>query len=162
MSDVYLLDTNAIIEAVRVGSWNALTGSLSIHTVGEVVEECRRGDRLSAGYVILNDDDLARLGDIHKVPKHGRASVELMTKSDGLHDGEKDLFWYALNNRGNYRWVCSPDRGSVRFAMEHDLGDSLTSLEAALRYVGHSPDLRFHFTDKWLSAERTNALLGLP
>lgn len=160
--DVYLFDTNAIIESVRVGAWNALTGGVSIQTVEEVRSECRKGDRFRTGYVVVNEDDLARMSAIHHVPPEGRAGIELMTKSDGLHDGEKDLFWYALNNRQSYRWVCSPDGGSVRFAVEHGLHDEMISLERACRDVGHSHDgLADHFTEGWLVRKRTAALLGV-
>ncbi len=161
--DVYLFDTNAIIESVRVGAWNALTGGLSIQTVEEVRSECRRGDRFRTGYVAVTEEDVARMSAIHQVPPAGRASIELMPKSDGLHDGEKDLFWYALNNRQRYRWVCSPDGGSIRFAVAHQLQDDMISLEKACDHVGHSSaGLAHHFTEQWLVRKRTAAILGVP
>lgn len=162
-SDAYLFDTNAIIESVRVKAWNALTGGLPIETVDEVRDECLRGDQFTAGYVTVSASDLARLRTVHTVPRSGRAQVELMKKSDALHAGEKDLFWYALNHLPDYRWVCSPDGGSVRFAVEHGLGDRLVSLEVAIRNVGHSTGkLRGHFKEHWLKHKRTIALLDLP
>jgi len=158
-SDIYLFDTNAIIEAVDIGWWNALSGGLVIETVAEVVEECRRGDQLRSGYVAVDDANLARLHRIHSVPDEGRAEIELLPKADAIHAGEKDLFWYAMYHVGDFNWVCSPDRGSVQFAIEHHLGDSLVSLEAALKKVGHAPKLRPHFSERWLSIERARALL---
>jgi hypothetical protein len=158
--DVYLFDTNAIIEAIRVGEWNALTGGLAIETVAEVAEECRRGDQSRSGYITVSEADLARMHTIHTVPEEGRAEIELLAGSDVIHAGEKDLFWYALKHPGAYSWVCSPDRGSIQFAVAHGLGEHLVSLESALRAAGRKASPENHFTERWLSAERVKAILG--
>lgn len=158
----YLFDANAIIEAVRVGEWNALTGGLVIETVAEIANECRRGDQVRSDYIKVSEVDLARLRMIHQVPEEGRAEIELLPSSAGLHAGEMDLFWYAIHHPDDYAWVCSPDRGSIRFAVQHGLGDRLVSLESALRAVGRKASIADHFTNQWLSVERTKAKLGLP
>jgi hypothetical protein len=161
-SAVYLFDANAIVEAVRIGEWDALTGGLAVETVAEVAEECRRGDRTSMGYIAVSEADLARLRAIHPVPEEGRAEIELLPGSDAIHAGEMDLFWYAFNHPGAYSWVCSPDRGAIQFAVAHDLGDHLISLESALRAVGRKAAPAAHFTERWLSVERTKAKLAVP
>lgn len=158
--DVYLFDTNAVIEAIRVGEWNALTGGLAIETVAEIADECRRGDQTRSGYITVSESDLARMRTIHPVPDYGRAQIELLPGSGAIHSGEKDLFWYALNHPRAYNWVCSPDRGSIQFAVAHGLGGHLVSLESALRAVGRKAPLADHFKERWLSVERLKATLG--
>lgn len=171
---VYLLDTNAILEAVRTGTWRALTGGLSIQTVAECFEECLRGDRFtsdymavtSSGYIAVTDHDLARVTQIHSVSDTERATLALRTDASALDAGERDLFAHVLNRpEANEAWLmCSADRACVRVGVQLGWPDRLISLEAAIDAVGAAadPPLRRHFRKKWLSVERTRALLGGP
>ena|GEM_PF-1724727 len=161
---IYLFDTNAIIEAVRTGVWNALTGGLAIETVRECADECRKGDTLSTGYVSVSEEQLARLTAVRDVSDAHRAAILLNDASAGLDPGERDLFAHALSLPADTAWaLCSPDRASVRFAVAVDCEDQLISLEEAIGTVGAraAPPLRDHFTSRWLSVERTRARLGI-
>ncbi len=161
---VYLFDTNAIIEAVRTGIWAAVAGGLSVETVEECQEECRRGDMLSSGYVAVEQADLDRLRTVHVPSDPEIAAVIVMDHAEGLHNGERDLFAHALHRLQSDDWlVCSPDKASVRFAVAVGYGDQIISLEEAVRRVGARvpSDLRDHFTERWLATRRTEARLGI-
>jgi len=160
----FLLDTNAIIEAVRTGTWRSLTGGLSIETVVACAEECRGGDRLSSGYVRVSEEDLARVSAVHAVSDEQVAAVLLHPESSALDDGERDLFAHALALSATEDWrLCSPDLASVRFAVAVGVGDKLVSLEEAVRATGARPTekIRDHFTQGWLVGARTKAKMGL-
>lgn len=160
----YLFDTNAILEAVRTATWNSLTGHLSIATVEECALECRRGDRLSSGYVVVSDGDLLRLANLHKVGDAEVATVLLRPGSSALDPGERDLFAHALHRGRSDTWfICSPDLASIRFAVAIGISDQLISLEQAISMVSAriSPPLRQHFSTDWLVRERTKAKLGI-
>jgi len=163
---VYLLDTNAILEAVRTGTWGALTGGLSIETVEECREECLRGDCFSSGYIAVTEDDLARATQIHLVSHSEQATLTLQTDASALDDGERDLFAHARSRpEEDEAWlICSADRACVLVGVALGWKDRLVSLEAAIDAVGATadPPLRRHFKEKWLSVERTRALLGGP
>lgn len=162
---IHLFDANAIIEAVRTGVWNALTGGLTIETVRECANECREGDTLSTGYVAVSDEQLDRLAATRNVSDVQRAAILLNDASSGLDPGERDLFAHALSlPADSQRMICSPDRASVRFAAAVECEDQLISLEETIGVVGAraAPPLRGHFTSRWLSVERTKARLGIP
>lgn len=161
---VFLFDTNAIIEAVRTGVWNAVSGGLTIETVDEVREECRRGDHLSSGYVVVSGAELARMSRVHAVAEIDRSSLAIANaRAGGMHPGERDLYAYAYRVRDQEDWlVCSPDIAAVKSAVELGWRDRLVSLEEACKRVGENPaELRDNFTSRWLSKECTKALLGL-
>jgi len=167
---VYVLDTNVILEAVRTGTWGALTGGLSIDTVEECREECLRGDRFSSGYIAVTEHDLDRVTQIHPVSDTERATLALQTDSSGLDAGERDLLAHALGRPAgpggpepDEAWlICSSDRACVLVGVALGWKDRLVSLEAAIEAVGVTadPPLRRHFKEKWLSEARTRALLG--
>lgn len=163
---IYLFDTNAIIEAVRVACWPAISGALRVQSVVECCEECRRGEGLSTGYVAVTDDDLARLDAVHAVTDDRRAALALIAdQAAALDDGERDLFAHALAldevRTAETRLICSPDRASVRLGVARGWNDRLVSLEETMEAAGarsRSP-LRPHFRRRWLAEARTAALL---
>lgn len=158
----YLFDTNAVIEAVRTGVWNAITGALRVETVEECREECLRGDELSDGYIQVGRAELDRMTRVHAVSQAERAKVLLMERSDALHPGERDLFAFIVSHPpGPVWWLCSPDQGCIRFAVAHGLSDRLISLQRVADEVGarSAKPLRRQFTERWLSGKRTGALL---
>lgn len=160
---VYLLDTNAIIEAVRTGTWAAISGGLHIETVAECVEECRRGDQLSTGYVKVGEADLRRLKGVRAPTKADVARVVAMRGGPALDPGERDLMAHAIKaTQTGACLVCSPDKASVLFAVRAGFGDSLVALDDLISSVGGraSPALREHFCGPWLSSQRTRALLA--
>jgi len=102
---------------------------------------------------------------IHEVDDEARAALVLAcTNAVGLHNGERDLLAHALARReaGDEIWVvCSPDIACVHVAVALGMGDQTISLEELLASVGAkgAKPLGDHFTARWLSAERTKALL---
>jgi hypothetical protein len=157
----YLPDTNAIIEAVRTGCWNAITGGLNVETVTQCRDECLRGDRLSTGYVAVSPADLSRLAAIHPVSEEEVAMLLLVPEAAALDRGERDLFAHAYGRSDDVWLVCSPDHASVDLGVALGWEDRLISLGDMLRLVGGraDPPFRSHFESSWLSRQRTLALL---
>lgn len=163
---VVLIDTNAIIEAVRTGTWNGLTGGMLVETIEECRAEARRGDSTRPSYVAVSAADLGRLHRVHAVSAVQRAEY-LLGDPDavGMDAGEQDLFAHAFQraNAGDLAWVvCSPDKASIRAAVRLDWADQLRSLEALAVAVGARPTtpLKSHFQELFLSKYRTEYLLG--
>lgn len=161
-SPVYLIDTNAIIESVRVGVWNALTGGLPLETVEECADECRRGDTFADGYISVSDADLRRTSAIHQVSESDRAALLLQTDVSSLDQGELDLHAHALTRSDSNWLICSPDGAAVKIGVALGWQDRLVPLEQLVDSVGARPrlGLRQHFRTHWLSRQRTAALLG--
>ena len=163
---VLLVDTNVVIEAVRVGAWNALTGALCVETVEECRHEARRGDSTRPAYVPVSDADLARLTCVRKVSVQERAEYLLADPEAAAMDpGERDLFAHAYQRvkAGDRAWVvCSPDKASIRAAVRIGIADQLRSLETACTAVGARPRLQLkpHHQELFLSKYRTEYLLG--
>ena len=163
---VVLLDTNVIIEAVRTGAWNALTGAVCVETVEECRDEARRGDATRPAYVPVSDADLHRLHAVHSVSTRDRAEYLLADPEAAAMDpGEQDLFAHAYQRAkdGDEVWVlCSSDKASIRAAVRLAIADQLKSLEAACKAVGVWPKepLRPHHLELFLSKYRSEYLLG--
>ena len=164
---VILVDTNVMIEAVRTGTWNALTGGAQVETVEECRDEARRGDDgTRPGYVTVSDADLARLHAVHPMSQRERAEY-LLTDPEavGMDPGEQDLFAHAYQRAkaGDRVWVlCSSDKASIRAAVRLAFADQLLSLEAACVAVGARPKqpIKAHHQEPFLSKYRTEYLLG--
>ena len=158
-----LVDTNVIIEAVRTGTWAAITGQLSVESVEACRDEALAGsERAIPGYVIVTRADLARMAAVHRVPPVVQASLKLAyPHADVLDAGEHDLLAHAYQNRSADLRVCSPDKAAVRAAVALGLGDQLVSLEDLARRVGarSQPRFRVQFTTPWLSSFRTQVRL---
>jgi hypothetical protein len=155
-----------IIEAVRTGTWNALTGAVLVETVKECEEEAARGDSTRPSYVAVSPSDLARLHAVHPVSDAERADY-LLADPDavGMDPGEQDLFAHAFqrNKRGDDVWVlCSADKASIRAAIRIAVSDQLRSLEAVCNVIGARPRHAFkaHHEERFLAAHRTEYLLG--
>lgn len=76
-----LVDTNAIIEAVRTGCWAAITGRWTVETVQECYEEALRGDSTRPSYVRVATEDLDRLNTVHRVTELGHSSQAVEASS---------------------------------------------------------------------------------
>lgn len=144
---VVLVDTNVIIEAVRTGTWNALTGALLVQTVAECREEALRGDARAAGYVEVAEADLARLDAVHPVSETERAAYLLSDPGAvGLDRGEQDLFAHAFArlSGGDRVWIlCSGDIAAIAAATRSKIEDNLYALEAICSVIGARPSSRF-------------------
>lgn len=161
--DRVLIDTNAIIEAVRTGCWPAITGQLRLETVETCRQEVLASPPTPApGYVAVSEEDLRRLASVHAVDSVVRAAFKLdYDGADGMDAGEQDLLAHA-HGLSDHAWVvCSPDKASIRAATALGFGDHLCSLEELVGVVGARPrfPLRAHFTTEWLVSFRTKVLL---
>ena len=158
-----LVDTNVIIEAVRAGCWNALTGGARVETVEECRDEAQRGDGTRKGYVPVTPDHLSRLFAIHPVSRLARARLAAQyPDASSMDTGERDLFAHALERAAESVWFLnSPDIASVRAAVVLRLEDRLCSLGGLMKQLGARPRtaLRSHHEEAWLSRYRTQFLL---
>lgn len=161
--DVVLMDTNAIIEAVRTGCWRAITGRFRVETVEECRDEARRGDAMNPAYVPVSEKDLAVLAVVHGVDRVERARLALEYEfADGLDDGERDLLAHAIGRTDDIWSLCSPDKASVRAAVALNCGDRLISLGDLSKRRGARPKpaMQDHFSEVRLQQWRVAARLG--
>ena len=162
---IVLMDTNAIIEAVRTRAWNGISGNSTVETVDTCVEEATRGDRLQRGYVEVTAQDLARMRAVHSVDKTKESALILeMPDAEGLHGGERRLYAHALAQlaQGESDWVvCSPDKAAIRVAIGLEWDERVISLEKLIDDSGAklAEPLDIQFTERWLSRYRTEYLL---
>lgn len=152
-----------VIEAVRTGCWNAITGQCAVVTVEECADELRRGDPSMRGYVTVTQQDITRM-TVEPLPPPAAAQFRLAyPAADGLDPGERDLVAFATTVTGDFR-LCSCDKAAVVAA--HALGwlDRVVSLEAVVGAVGARPNpgLRTQFTEVQIRTWRTTLTLGGP
>ena len=155
------MDTMIVIEAVRTGCWNAITGQRQVVTVAECADELGRGDPTGSAYVPIAGKELSRL-TVESLSNEAAARLRLeYPEADGLDPGERDLLAHAVERAGAFQ-LCSCDKAAVRAAHALGLSERVVSLEAVARSVGArpSPDLRVQFTETTLRAWRTALLLG--
>ena len=155
-----LVDTNAILESHRAGSWRALAGGYPVETVEDCVTETQTGfqrrrpeRRIDAGKL------RASLAAVHSVADRERAALAVRAPGIELDRGEASLWAHALHRNG--AWVlCGPDKASLRFGVRMGFRERLVSLERLLDDAGHrpSPPLRTAYTRRWLN-ETLNELV---
>ena len=161
MPPVILVDTMIMIEAVRTGCWNAITGARTVVTVPECAEELRRGDASAVEYVGVSEQDIAR-STVQPLPPQAAARFRLdYPEADGLDPGERDLLALATSRTDEFR-VCSCDKAALRAAKALGWLDRVVSLQALSDEVGTQPNppLRSQFTEARMRAWRTSLLLG--
>ncbi len=157
-----LLDSMIVIEAVRTGSWKAISGRRRMITVETCADELLRGDPTVPGYVPVKAADLAR-AVVEPLPPLAAAQFRLeYPAADGLDPGERDLLALGMAHSGAFH-ICCCDKAAVRAA--HSLGwiDRVVSLESLTREVGVRPNpaLRTQYTENRLSEWRTKLMLGV-
>jgi len=147
-----LLDTNAILECYRVGSWRALSGGYAVETVEDCIIETQTGFQRRSPEMQINAAELrATFRAIHPVSDAERAVVAVHASDIALDVGERSLWAHALTRSD--AWVlCGPDKASMRFGVRLGLRDRLIALETLLADAGHRPReaLRPAYTAKWL------------
>ncbi len=147
-----LIDTNAILECVRVGSWRALSSGYSVETVEDCVTETQTGFQRRRPELQIDAAQLvASLTAVHPVEDAQRAVVAVRAPDIALDVGERSLWAHALTRTD--AWVlCGPDKASMRFGVRLGLKDRLIALESLLADAGHRPkeDLKLAYTTKWL------------
>ena len=147
-----LVDTNAILESFRVGSWRALSGGYAVETVEDCITETQTGFQRRSPEMQIDEAELrATLKAIHPVIDAQRAIVAVRAPDIALDVGERSLWAHALTR--NDTWVlCGPDKASMRFGVRLGLKNRLIALETLLSDAGHRPReaLKPAYTAKWL------------
>jgi hypothetical protein len=147
-----LVDTNAILEGFRVGSWRALSGGYALETVEDCLIETQTGFQRRSPELQIDEVELrATLKAIHPVIDAQRAVVTLRAPDIALDVGERSLWAHALTRSD--AWVlCGPDKASMRFGVRLGLKDRLIALERLLSDAGYHPKeaLKPAYTAKWL------------
>lgn len=160
---VILVDTNIMIEAVRVGCWSALTAHFHIESVAKCCEEARTGDRRRPGYVHVTEKDLQTRLIVHRVSDTDLAHLALRdADSFRLDDGERHLWAHALGRTDDWR-ACCCDHAAVNAAVRLGWQDRLVALEELANHAGVGAALKRlkpQFSKGRLSEWVTAALLG--
>lgn len=147
-----LVDTNAILESFRIGSWRALAGGYPLETVEACVIETQTGFQRRRPEQQIDEGELKKsLKAVHGVTDRELAVVAVRAPDIALDLGERSLWAHALTR--NDAWVlCGPDKASLRFGVQLGLRDRLVALERLLSDAGYQPrmPLRRQYTDDWL------------
>lgn len=146
-----LLDTNAILELHRVGSWRALIGGYRVETVEDCVTETQTGFQRRQPERQIDLGKLrASLSAVHLVENSERARLAVRVPDIFLDLGENSLWAHALARSD--AWVlCGPDKASLRCGIRLGFHERLVSLEGLLNDIGHQPKthLQRAYTRKW-------------
>ena len=147
-----LVDTNAILESHRVGSWRALSSGYGVETVEDCVTETQTGFQRRRSEQQIDLGALrTSLAAVHDVDNAARAVVAVQATDIALDIGEQSLWAHALTRSDS--WIlCGPDKASMRFGVRLGYRDRLVALEWLLEGVGHRPreSLKPAYTTKWL------------
>ena len=157
---VVLADTNIIIEAIRTGCWNGLTGHYDVVTVERCREEALSGKGWSPGYVEVAEANFERVR-VEAVSDLERAQLRMACPDVMRIDaGERGLYAHA-NSRDDDWLAPVADKAALRVGMLLGWGDRLVSLEKLLDDAGlkASPALKNHHTTRKLGIWRTEILL---
>lgn len=164
---VILVDTNVMIESVRVSCWSALKAHFSMETVEKCCEEARTGERRRQNYVVVDEDALRERFSAHPVSERELAMLALHDPdSKRLDPGERHLWAHALA-RADAWMASSADFAAVSSAVRLGWKDRLVSLEELANKAGArraAGKLKDQFSTARLSDWRTAVLLkgGLP
>jgi len=160
---VLLVDTNIVIEAVRTGCWNAITGQREVVTVEECAAELRRGNPSQRNYVVVTDAQIGR-ATIRALEPAAAAEFRLRyPNADGLDAGERDLLALAATLTEVFE-VCCADKAALVAANALEWLGRVVSLEAVAKSIGArpNPELKRQFTEAQMRAWRTSLDLGGP
>lgn len=90
-----------------------------------------------------------------------KVTLQIGAQAD-LNEGERHLLAYALTLHGAW-FLCGPDNGTVRAMQILSILDRMVSFETLANVAGHRlKKLPPHFSERWLSNHRLNALLESP
>lgn len=162
---VVLVDTNVMIEAYRVGCWNAVANFFSLVTVEKCIEETQTGFQNRSPEQNIEQTKLRKsLFSINPVTQVEEAQFILAYgQSSSLDPGELHLLLHAAGRQDDSWLINSPDKAAMRFACDLGWTDRLISLEKMAKTTMGNKKLRFreNFTEKWLARERTKLILGI-
>lgn len=161
--DCILIDSNAIIEAHRVGCWKNLLSFFAIETVDMCARECASGKQLHRDYVPVDTNALRKDSTIHEVNDVMRRELIFKEPSAAdLDDGELDLLAFSLTLSPEVLLICSPDKACMKVASKLGLLDRLVSLESLARRVGRgSLHFKLNYTEKWHRQKCSEILLDI-
>lgn len=159
---VVLVDTNIIIEAIRIDCWAALTGYFRVETVEKCREEARTGHAYRPGYVSVHEKDLRERLVAHDVSDTELGRLTLRdAKTSLLDSGERHLWAHALGRTDV--WLASTaDAAAIHAAVRLGWEEMLVSLEQLMESCAtrsSAKRLNRQFRSDQLSKWRTAALL---
>lgn len=146
-----LVDTNAIVECHRTGSWKAVSRRYRLETVVQCARRiCQGGHRRSKQGQIDQARLVASLNAVHEVSERELAELALRTCGIHLAGDEAALWAHALGRDDDWVFVSS-DAAGIRCGVRSGFRHRLASLERIFRDVGHRPKkpLRAHHTEEW-------------
>jgi hypothetical protein len=150
----------AIKAAHDLRCWNALRQTFQISSVAICIQEATQVNRDGHQLVARTEAEVAAEITIGPVTDQMRTALDFRIglRAD-VHKGERDLLAYALTLRDAW-WLCGPDNGTVRAMKVLRIFDRMISLESIAAASGHrAPMPSKHYTERWLSDHRTQALL---
>lgn len=156
-----LVDTMVIIEAHRMGCWNALIKFFAVETVEQCAIECASGDKRRKGYVEIDQQLLRSQIKIHEVTGPMQAALMVSDPSAAVLDaGEKDLLSLALTQDA---WLlCAPDKAAISTAFQLNLIDKVIALEELALEAGvRKQGYRENHTKKWLAGYKAKLQFGI-
>lgn len=164
------IDTNIIIEAHRVGCWQAMCRRYEIETVEKCIEEALTGDWLDPRRVNIDRDELIA----GMTAQHAVTQLELATfliehpECQGLDDGELHLlaYLYANGMLGEVLVLISTaDKAAIVATGKLGGLDSLISLEELAIESGVQSKqvslLANHYRRQWLDEVRVKIRLNV-
>lgn len=162
-SDIVLVDACVIIEAHRVGVWNAMHKNLTLETVETCIIEAQTGRANRLDPTVLDAELRGGFSAIHQVSQTEIAN-HLATAEGNLpviDEGELEL-WVHACQRDDVWFLCGPDRASMKFGFELGYVNRLVSMEQVLGLVGVQNDqIKGHYQEKWLRDLKTNLTMGI-
>jgi hypothetical protein len=164
-NQIVLVDTNAVLEAHRVGCWVQLSQYFALHTVEKVVEETQNGFQNRDPEETIHEATVrGQFKHIAAITDLQRTEFALAHPSAVLDDGERDLVIYAGSLTLANAWLLNgPDIATVRHAHARQWLDRLVSLEEMnthLKLHTKAP-LRTNHQQQWLSGYKLNFQMGL-
>ncbi|QTN35047.1 hypothetical protein [Cognatishimia activa] len=162
-SDIVLVDACIIIEAHRVGVWNAMHKNLTLETVETCIIEAQTGRANRLDPAVLDAELRAGFSAVHQVSQAEIANH--LAAAEGnlpvIDAGELEL-WVHACQRDDVWFLCGPDRASMRFGYELGYVDRLVSMEQVLDLAGvQNSGINAHYQEKWLSELKTNLTMGI-
>lgn len=161
------VDTNSILEAIRVGLWATITSRFKIETVTTCEGEACTVPKAASSFTVDPEQLRKSLAECHVVDIRQRIALEAKTELHKilLHDGERDLWAHVLSrpSTDDSWFLCGPDMASMRFGFLEGYRDRMVSLEELSRVVGHRcrPPLGIGHTKKWSADFMTEQLLNI-
>jgi len=160
--DILLVDTCVIIEAHRVGCWNAISKNFRLETVEMCMIEAQTGQAQRIHPPVTDEQLRAAFSEVYEVSDLERAQFATDGPDDApdLDAGELDLWIHALQ-REDVWYLCGPDTASMQFGCLVGKQNQLEALETVLSIIGMTKPLKQHYEAKWLNNLKYKQLNGI-